>query len=521
MYDARHDLDLTDGPWPAAVIRDLPVGLLEMDAGGRVVRVNTALLRLLAPAVTAELSTAGGPRAVEGRLVTESWPRLAEVAVAVLSGRPVDGLLRMPHLDLRVNGVPRRLGSRPHGGLLVVSQVADRAVVDLRDEPSPTSSTPSAGLSSGPSPGPTPSLDPAVPGPADGSARQPASTWRRMTGGRRRAAAGRSDEHAATHDLVTGLPNQVLLLQCLGDALAACRPGLRVAVFAVQVSGGHPGEADELCRHLADRLAHLVGPSDVAARLEGTPTRFAVVLRDVRPGADVERFVVRAERRLWGDLTRGDAVRAGSGVDGLGVVLADPTTGDRDARAVLTLALEALERSRTSGRPVVGAEPPVQAELARLEALAAYDLYDGDLDDALQGVAQVARATCEAEGALVTFVDKDLQWVRAASGEDVVTYVDGRAPRHLTLCDRTIRGREVVVVPDTGADPSFQVSRHVAWQVGMRFYAGAPLVTDEGRAVGTLCVLDRHPRTVSARQRRSLVVLAAETVALLEAHRIG
>jgi GAF domain-containing protein len=110
--------------------------------------------------------------------------------------------------------------------------------------------------------------------------------------------------------------------------------------------------------------------------------------------------------------------------------------------------------------------------------------------------------------------------VRAGSGGRVGSFLDARGPRHLALCDRTIRGREVLVVPDTDADPDFLASRHVTWQVGMRFYAGAPLITGEGRAIGTLCVFDRRPRNLSERQRRSLAVLAGETVALLDAHRL-
>lgn len=333
MHDARPDVDLTDGPWPAAVIRDLPVGLLEMDAGGRVVRANRALVRLLAPVAAAEVPPSGGRAAVEGRLVTECWPRLAESAVTVLSGRAVDTVIRCAHADLRVSGVPRWLGARSNGGLLVVGVMApDRTVVvDLRD------------------------------------------------------GAGMGSPVHARADLGAGTPS---------------------------AGTGEP----------------------------------------VRP-------------------------------------------------------------------PVVKTEPQTEAERARVEALASYDLYDGALDDALQGITQVAVAACRAAAALVTFVDSDLQWVRAVSGEDLVAFVDASAPRHLALCDRTIRGLGVLVVPDTRRDPEFKVSRHVGWQIGMRFYAGAPLVTEPGLAIGTLCVLDSRPRELSERQRHSLAVLAAETVALLEPHR--
>src|SRR5512142_2622701 len=134
MRDAQHDVDLTDEPWPAAIIRELPVGLLEVDGGGRVVRANPELLRLLASAGPVGVSS-DRPGMVAGRPASECWPRLTEAMVAVLAGCTVDTLLRTAHADLRICAVPRRLDSRPQGGLIVVSVVAaDPApVVDLRE----------------------------------------------------------------------------------------------------------------------------------------------------------------------------------------------------------------------------------------------------------------------------------------------------------------------------------------------------------------------------------------------------
>jgi len=448
---------------------------------------------------------------------------LTEVVVSILAGRPVDVVVRTSRSDLRIRGVPRWAGHRPVGGLIVVSpghaQGPGRGtVVDLRDDcPVEAVARHGGAVREGPAPVPE-------------AQRAPGPTWlRRSPGGaRRRPVAGRGDEHAATHDVLTGLPNQVLAVQCLADALATCESGRRVGVLAVETTLDEDSTGGtDLLRDVGERLGRLVGPGDVAARLEGP--RFAMVLRDVRPGSDVERFLHQVHRRLDGvrvDDGGGEGGRGGAvspGIEGLGMVLADPVSGtaaERDPRLVLALALEAMERSRLAGRPVVGTELPADAERARLAALSEYDLYDIALDDALQGIAQVALTTCDALTSLVTFVDSDLQWVRAGSGGAVGSFLDARGPRHLALCDRTIRGREVLVVPDTEADPDFLVSRHVAWQVGMRFYAGAPLVTGEGRSIGTLCVFDRRPRDLSERQRRSLAVLAAETVALLDAHRV-
>jgi GGDEF domain-containing protein len=493
MRDTRHGVDLTEGPWPAAVIRDLPVGLLEVDSCGRLIRANAALVRLLAETPFEGTPLAAG-EVVQGCPVTEQWPCLGEVTVAVLSGHSVDTVLATACADVRVHGVPRWIGARPYGGLLVVSEA----------------STTGAGA------GELAGLPhPLLPEPF----RQPGVRRRAGAGGRRRRPVGRVDEYryteeyVATHDPETGLPNQVLLLQRLADALARCRIGRRVGILVVDVEqvldgDGTTGTKNVLC-FVADRLAGLAGVGDFVARVDGA--RLALVLCDVCPDVDGRRFLASVVRQL-------DGMAGG----GLGMLLTDPTAGaesGRDPRQVLALALEVVERSRSAGGPVLGTEPSADTERARLAALSAYHLHDSALDDALKGVAQVALRTCVALGALVTFVDRDLQWVRAAAGAGTKAFVDGRSPRHLTLCDRTIKGRGVLVVPDTERDPVYRASRHVAWQVGMRFYAGAPLITTEGYAIGTLCVMDVRPRGLSERQRRSLAVLAAETVAVLDAHR--
>lgn len=536
MRDAQRDVDLTDGPWPASVIHALPVGLLEVDAWGRAVRVNAELARLLAVAsggaATSHASTPASRSGEAGLPVTERWPQLAEVTAAVLSGRGVDGLLTMESAVLRVRGVPRCAGPGPSGGLIVVSDAASdrRIVVDLREEAvagSGVACTPSGGSAWTSAP-----TSVSLPAPA-----RPGSGRRRgqPDDGRRALPTGRGEEHAATHDPLTGLPNGVLLMQCLADALTSCPPGRRVAVMALDVGGSSAGDLPRndaptddvpMVRLAAARLSHLVGPQDVVARLEGG--RFAVVLQGVRAGADTDGFLARTAERLAGimpDPPPGAPLSAASGpvpVKGLGMVLADPASGHpryTDAGQLAALAWEAVERSRGAGKPVVWTETAAEAERARLAALRAYDVYDSALDDVLQGITQVTACACDAHAALVTFVDSDLQWVRAASGVDAAGLLEAHGPRHLALCDRTIRGRDVLVVPDTEQDAAFRASRHVGWQQGMRFYAGAPLITPEGRAVGTLCVFDTQPRGLSGRQRRSLTVLAAETVGLLEAHR--
>ncbi|MDQ1290045.1 MAG: hypothetical protein QG622_3611 [Actinomycetota bacterium] len=549
MRDAQHGVEPLGGPGPATVIQDLPIGVLEIDDHGRVIQVNPAFVRLLPPGPG---WTAGGG---EGPTVVDCWPVLADAAMAALSGRSVDTMLVTPRLVLRVRAVPRVTGSRVHGGLLVVAE-GERPrpeVVDLRDRRPPLSGDdvpgdPGIGTArTGPTrrtvlvwrrnlagAGSTPDQGPAAgSGPGSGLAEQqadPAGTGGRSsalvvprtaprTPGRQRQTGGHADQHAATHDAVTGLPNAVLLRQCLSSALATCGPGHRVGLLVVEPSGTGLESRD-----VAGRLMGIAGPRDVVGRLRDD--RFAVVLPQLAAGTDLESFLTRVTAQLTvrvngdgdGLSPRGKA----SSPDRLGLAFVDPVHGsdaERDPRVVLALALEALERSRGSGIPVVVPERSVDAERARVAALRSYDIHDTSLDDVLRSVAHLAARACSAFAGLVTFVDEDLQWIRAASRPDLPGCVDAHGPRHLSLCDRTLRGRDVVVVRDVEQDADYRASRHVSWQTGMRFYAGAPLITPEGRTVGTLCVLDPLPRTLTERQRRSLAALAAEAVALMEAHR--
>jgi GGDEF domain-containing protein len=533
MRDAQHGVEPLDGPMPAAVIQDLPVGVLEVDERRCVVQANQALLRLLPPGPV-------GGRA--GDRVVDCWPALSDATAAVLRGRTVDTLLVTQHSALRIRGVPRVTGTTVRGGLLVLSEAEGDArrsdVVDVRDRRLPL-------VADGDAPG-----DPEIATARTGPSRNTVLVWRRTptfpdplpdqgqtpdrpgtgaratgrmlpraiprTPGRRREAAGRADQHAATHDPVTGLPNTVLLRQCLSDALATCHPGKRVGVLTVELSGA--GGAG--LRSVGERLTQLVGARDIVGRLRGD--RFAVVLPQLRANTDLEAFLSKVAARVRGGKGRVSCSGRPVAPDRLGMVFVDPVHGgeqDRDPHVVLALALEALERSRGSGHPVVAQESYDDAERARAVALRSYDIHDSSLDEVFQSVSMLAARSCEAFAGLVTFVDENLQWVRAMSCTDLRGGVDGHGPRHLALCDRTIRGRGVLVVRDTDKDPDYRASRHVGWQLGMRFYAGAPLITPEGRAIGTLCVLDPLPRGLTERQRHSLTSLAAETITLLEKYR--
>ena len=112
----------------------------------------------------------------------------------------------------------------------------------------------------------------------------------------------------------------------------------------------------------------------------------------------------------------------------------------------------------------------------------------------------------------ISLVTPDRVWVKANVGA-----VELDDPRGSGFSSHALLGRDVMVVPDAAADVRFRENPSVA--AGLRFYAGAPLVTPDGHAIGTLSVHDREPRVLSPEQCQALRVVAAQVVAQLELRR--
>jgi PAS domain S-box-containing protein len=113
--------------------------------------------------------------------------------------------------------------------------------------------------------------------------------------------------------------------------------------------------------------------------------------------------------------------------------------------------------------------------------------------------------------ALISLVDRDRQWFKARVGVGLA-----ETRRDIAFCAHAIAGDGVLVVPDARADVRFATNPLVTGEPGIRFYAGAPLRTADGHALGTLCVLDREPRELTDEQLRALEVLSREVVARLD-----
>ncbi len=159
--------------------------------------------------------------------------------------------------------------------------------------------------------------------------------------------------------------------------------------------------------------------------------------------------------------------------------------------------------------------PPSDHEQARLCALARYDVLGSPPEDAYDDLVRLAATVCGTAQAAITLLDEHKVWQKARFN---VPQVD--VARSGTLCDVAVaHAPEVLVVPDAALDPRFDSNPYVHCEHGIRLYAGAPLVTPEGHALGVLCVFDEAPRALTEEQVASLAALGRQAARLLELRR--
>ncbi len=154
------------------------------------------------------------------------------------------------------------------------------------------------------------------------------------------------------------------------------------------------------------------------------------------------------------------------------------------------------------------------AESQRLAALRRYDVLNTPPGRALDDLAELAASICEMPIAVVTLVDETTVQFKAKFGVELTGI-----PRAGTFCECALQGPDVLMVPDSAKDERFAKNPFVDVKDGIRFYAGAPLITPEGHALGTLCVLDQVPRTLTRAQVNKLRVLSRQVMAQMELHR--
>jgi len=162
-------------------------------------------------------------------------------------------------------------------------------------------------------------------------------------------------------------------------------------------------------------------------------------------------------------------------------------------------------------------KPPIPVnEQARLELLRQYQILDTAAEQVFDEITALAANVCQTPICLLTFVDRDRTWYKSSVGTEVK-----ETPREIAFCAHAVCQNELFVVPDTQADERFADNPLVTQEPAVRFYAGMPLLSPEGLTMGTLCVLDRKPRTLTPEQADKLKALAKSAVLLLEVRRAG
>lgn len=168
---------------------------------------------------------------------------------------------------------------------------------------------------------------------------------------------------------------------------------------------------------------------------------------------------------------------------------------------------DSLNEDESSFQPA----PIPDNEAERIAALRALDVLDSAEEDIYNTIVKAAAEICQTSMASLTFIDSNRQWFKSRVGLNAT-----ETSRDVSFCGHAILGSELFVVEDSLLDPRFRGNPLVQGSPNVRFYAGMPLLTDTGLALGTLCVIDSIPRSLNVQQKAALGVLANSVMRVLK-----
>jgi GAF domain-containing protein len=162
----------------------------------------------------------------------------------------------------------------------------------------------------------------------------------------------------------------------------------------------------------------------------------------------------------------------------------------------------------------MGAPSLSMNDAARLAALQKYAILDSEPEQAFDDLTLLASYVCKTPIALISLVDEDRQWFKSKVGISAT-----QTSRDIAFCSTAIQQPDVFVVPDALQDERFRTNPLVISEPNIRFYAGAPLINEDGYALGTLCVIDLAPRELGPEQEAALKALSRLVLMQMEFRR--
>ncbi len=159
---------------------------------------------------------------------------------------------------------------------------------------------------------------------------------------------------------------------------------------------------------------------------------------------------------------------------------------------------------------MISAEIPVN-EKERLTKLKEYNILDTPEEESFDEIVKLASIICKVPMSTITLIDEKRQWFKAKVG---LKYQE--TSREIAFCAHVINGDDLMIVNDAAEDERFADNPLVTTDPDIRFYAGMPLITPDGNKLGTICVIDNVPRTLTEEQKFALQILAKNVITLLE-----
>ena len=151
----------------------------------------------------------------------------------------------------------------------------------------------------------------------------------------------------------------------------------------------------------------------------------------------------------------------------------------------------------------VAVQTPQQREAARLRGLERMEVLDTPSDPALDAIVQLCADICQVSAAGISIVGRDTVWFKASVGLQAAELLRSDSP-----CDETIRGNDLFTIPNAAEDEQYAETGICVGAHTFQFYAGAPLITADGSAIGCLCIYDNAPRELDEVEANTLRTLA-------------